>query len=317
MAPPPQSCTVILPAFNEGPSLPQLIDEIVAVAPAAGLSPLTLLIIDDGSTDDTWPQIKTAAETSPASVLGIRLRRNCGKSAALAVALSRVNTELVATLDADGQDDPAALTTLRETLDQGADLVTGWKSTRRDPWTRRAASGLFNLSARLAFGTRLKDMNSGLKLMRANVAADLAEQLTSDLHRYQPIIAHSLGYRVTETSVPHRPRLHGKSKFGIERYARGGFDLLMLLATTRYARRPGHLFGWLGIASGGTGVIILGYLSILWFQGVRPIGTRPLFSLGILLVLMGVQFFSVGFLASLLSHRPGSARATAPVAEEV
>ena len=209
------------------------------------------------------------------------------------------------------------LITLRETLDQGADLVTGWKSTRRDPGSRRAASALFNFCAGIAFGTRLKDLNSGLKLMRASVALDLAEHLTSDLHRYLPIIAHGLGYRVTETPVNHRPRLHGKSKFGLERYARGGFDLLILMAMTRYGRRPGHLFGWLGIASVGTGVLILGYLSILWFQGVRPIGTRPLFSLGILLVLMGVQFFSVGFLASLIRGQSNTRSTSPPIAEEI
>jgi glycosyltransferase involved in cell wall biosynthesis len=314
---PPRSCTFVLPAFNEAKSLGDVIDDIVLQAPRAGLHPITVLVVDDGSTDDTWSVTAAAANRHPGVVRGLRLRRNCGKSAALAAGFSRCQTDLVATLDTDGQDDPAALIVLRTTLDGGLDLVTGWKATRHDPWSRRTASLIFNTAVGRTTGLRLHDMNCGFKLMRASVAAELGDQLTSELHRFLPVLAHVRGFRVGEVAVPHHPRRHGQSRFGLERYPRGAFDLLFVLAAAHYGRRPEHLFGWLGLASGGAGTAVLTYLSWLWLQGVRPIGTRPLFSLGILLVVVGVQFLSLGFLAGLLGRPRGTGSKQWPIGESL
>jgi glycosyltransferase involved in cell wall biosynthesis len=315
--PPDQSCTFVLPASNEALSLGRVIDEIVHHAPQAGLSPITILVIDDGSTDDTWSTTTAAATRHPGIVRGLRLRRNFGKSTALATGFAHCETELVATLDTDGQDDPSALLDLRNALDTGLDLVTGWKASRQDPWSRRLASRIFNTVVGVCTGLSLRDMNCGFKLMRVELAREFVEQLTSEMHRFLPVLAHSHGFRVGEVIVPHHPRQHGQSHFGWERFPRGAFDLLTVLANSHYGRRPEHLFGWLGLLSGGSGIAILSYLTVLWWQGQRPIGTRPLFSMGILLVVVGIQFFSLGFLAGLIRKNTASAPRRWPIADRL
>lgn len=295
----------MLPAFNEAGSLLALVDEVVAAAPSAGFAPLTVVVVDDGSRDGTWDAVVAAHARHPAVVRGVRLRVNCGKSAALAAGLDAARTALVGTLDADGQDDPAAFAGLRVALDAGADLVTGRKADRRDRWSRRAASRAFNAAVRAVAGVPVRDVNSGLKLMRAEVAAEVAARLRNEWHRLIPVLAHLRGFRVAEVDVPHRPRRFGRSKFGRERIARGVFDLLTLVATARYGRRPGHLFGWLGVAFGGLGAAALTYLAIRWALGDRPIGTRPLLAYGAVLLTLGVQCLSLGFLAELVA---GAAR---------
>ena len=205
---------------------------------------------------------------------------------------------MIATLDADGQDDPAELPRLLAKLDEGYDLVSGWKVRRRDPWRRRLVSRVFNAVTGWISGVRLHDMNCGFKAYRAEVVRGLP--LYGELHRFIPVLAHERGFRVSEVPVNHRPREHGRSRYGIERYLRGFFDLITVTFMGRYRHRPLHLFGGLGLALGGIGFLICVYLTILWFAG-SAIGHRPLLTLGVLLVVVGMQFLSLGLIGEMIT----------------
>jgi len=204
------------------------------------------------------------------------------------------------TIDGDLQDDPAEIPPMLAKLEEGFDLVSGWKTRRQDPWTRRLLSKVFNFTARRMSGLRLHDMNCGLKAYRAEVVRGL--RLYGELHRFIPVLAHYRGYRIAELPVNHRPRSHGRSRYGIERYLRGFFDLLSVSFLGKYGHRPLHLFGGLGLFLGlsGTGVLI--YLTGVKIAG-GAIGKRPLLILGVLLVVVGIQLFSLGLLSEMIiSH---------------
>jgi hypothetical protein len=201
-------------------------------------------------------------------------------------------------MDADLQDDPAEIPLLLEKLDEGYDLVSGWKCDRRDPFARRLFSRVYNGTTGIVTGVRLHDMNCGLKIYRAEVFENV--RLYGDLHRFVPVLAHHLGFRTAEIPVNHRPRLNGRSRYGIERYARGFFDLLTVTYLGRYRHRPLHFFGGIGMLLGTAGSAILLYLTILKLSG-SAIGGRPLLMLGILLVVVGIQFFSLGLVGEMLT----------------
>lgn len=300
--------TVLAPARNERDSLGELVEQVRDAMDGQPRS-WELVIVDDGSTDDSW-QVILAQSALDDRVRGVRLRRNFGKAAALAAGVGEARGSYLVTMDADLQDDPAEVPGLLDILDGTdgggtgeADLVSGHKATRKDPLGKRIPSKFFNWMTGAITGLRLADHNCGLKAARTEVYRRVP--LYGELHRYIPSLAHQLGYRVREQAVHHRPRVYGSSKYGLERYVRGALDLLTVVALTRYGRRPAHLFGGLGLAFGTVGTLILLYLTGVWLFTAESIGTRPLLTLGILLEILGVQMVSVGLLAELVLHRTG------------
>ena len=308
--------SVVVPVYNEAPSLPQLVEELSAALDDLG-EEWEVLVVDDGSTDDTFATLARLNAEHP-SVRAVRLRRNSGKAAALDVGFAEAEGAVIVTIDGDGQDDPAELRQLLAKLDEGYDLVAGWKTTRRDPLMRRLVSRIFNAVTGRVSGVRLHDMNCGLKAMGAEVVADI--RLYGELHRFLPVLAHYRGFRVTEVPVNHRPRRHGRSRYGLERYVRGFLDLVTVTFMGRYRYRPLHLFGGVGLLLGATGTVTLAYLTVLKLSG-EAIGHRPLLTLGVLLVVVGIQFLSLGLLSELItSHheeRIGRRERTGRLVDEI
>jgi len=288
--------SVVVPVFNEERSVALLYEELQAALDPLD-EPWEALYVDDGSTDDTFGAL-TRLHARSDNVRVIRLRRNFGKAAALAAGFAQASGESIVTIDGDLQDDPAEIPPLLAKLAEGFDLVSGWKTRRRDPITRRVPSRLFNWTASRIAGVRLHDMNCGLKAYRAEVVHGLT--LYGELHRFIPVLAHERGYRVGELPVNHRPREHGRSRYGLERYLRGFLDLLTVTFIGRYRQRPLHLFGGLGLGLALVGFVILVYLTIVKLAG-HAIGERPLLTLGVLLVVVGLQFFSLGLLGELVT----------------
>ena len=290
--------SVVVPLLNEEPSLESLYHEI-----ANALEPLDhefeVVFVDDGSTDGSLSVLSRMHDELP-NVVVIHLRRNFGKAAALQAGFLEAKGDLVITIDADLQDDPAEIPKLLAKLDEGFDLVSGWKTRRNDPFARRLFSRIFNWSTGVISGVRLHDVNCGLKAYRAELLQGL--RIYGELHRFIPVLASYQGYRVAEIPVNHRARQHGSSRYGPERYIRGFFDLLSVTFMGRYRYRPLHLFGGIGLLMGAIGFVILTYLTMLWFWG-HGIGTRPLLTLGVLLVVVGIQFVSLGLISELVTSQ--------------
>jgi glycosyltransferase involved in cell wall biosynthesis len=300
--------SVVVPVYNEERSLAHLFDELAAVLDSLG-QPWEAIVVDDGSTDGTFGAL-TRLHAAHTNVRVVRLRRNFGKAAALSAGFEQARGDVVVTLDGDGQDDPAEIPRMLAKLDEGFDLVSGWKARRRDPLRRRVLSRIFNTVTSWVSGIRLHDMNCGLKAYRGEVVRGL--NLYGELHRFVPVLAHAEGYRVAELPVNHRPRAHGRSHYGVERYLRGFLDLLTVSFMGRYRHRPLHLFGGLGLVLGVAGLAILVYMTVLKVMG-EAIGHRPLLTLGVLLVVVGLQFFSLGLISELLtSHHMERRRERAP-----
>ena len=288
--------SVVIPVHDEERSVALLYDEL-----RSALEPLDkeweAIFVDDGSTDGTFAAL-TRLHSSADNVRVVRLRRNFGKAAALVAGFDQARGETVVTIDGDLQDDPAEIPRLLAKLDEGFDLVSGWKTRRRDPLSRRMLSRIFNAVTSRFSGVRLHDMNCGLKAYRAEVVHGL--RLYGELHRFIPVLAHYRGFRIAELPVNHRPREHGSSRYGIERYLRGFLDLLTVSFIGRYRHRPLHLFGGLGLALATIGIGILIYLSVEKALG-HAIGGRPLLTLGVLLVVVGMQFFSLGLISEMIT----------------
>lgn len=289
--------SVVVPLFNEAESLQPLHAQLTEVLTDLG-HPYEILFINDGSTDPSPSLIEQLCDQDP-RVGAIHFRTNFGKAAALDAGFKAARGDLVVTMDADLQDDPREIPRLLQALEHH-DLVSGWKKVRHDPWHKTIPSKLFNAVVRWASGLGLHDFNCGFKAYRAEAVRNLS--LYGELHRYIPMLVAWQGFRVTELIVEHHPRQHGKSKYGVERFAKGFFDLLTVLLNTRYRSRPLHLFGLLGLGLGGLGVVVLSYLTVLWFAGFGPIGNRPLLLLGLLLVTVGVQLVSTGLLGEMVAR---------------
>ena len=287
--------SVVVPVLNEREALPGLLDELEQALSTLGQD-FEVIVVDDGSADGSFELVEQRARDS-SWLRGVRLRRNFGKSAALATGFDHSLGEVIVTIDGDGQDDPADIPALLEVLDAGADIVSGWKRDRRDPFTRRLASRFFNRVTSRFSGLEMHDMNCGLKAYRGECAHSL--ELYGEMHRFVPVLAAQQGWRVDEIPVNHRPRQHGRSRFGVERYLRGALDLLTVTFIGRYQHRPLHLFGGIGLALTLVGLGISIYLTILRISG-EAIGQRPLLFLGVLLMVVGIQLLSLGLLGQML-----------------
>lgn len=285
----------MIPVYNEVDSLPRLHEELTAGLTNVG-RPYEILFVNDGSKDGSTERLDGLADADP-HVRVIHFRKNFGKSPALNAAFERVRGQIVLTLDADLQDDPAMIPDFVERIEAGADLVSGWKQRRHDPLGKTAPSKLFNAVVRRVSGVQLMDFNCGFKAYRIECIRELS--VYGGFHRFLPVLAGWKGFSVEQLVVNHRAREHGVSKFGVGRFFDGFLDLLTVLMVTRYRTRPLHFFGVLGATSGGVGLLLLGYLTVLWFLG-EPIGNRPLLTLGVLMTLAAVQFIGIGLVGELL-----------------
>lgn len=288
--------SVVVPVHDEERTIALLYDELRSALEPLGVA-WEAVYVDDGSTDGSFAAMTRLHAAEP-NVRVVRLRRNFGKSAALAAGFGQASGDVVVTIDGDLQDDPSEIPKLLAKLDEGFDLVSGWKAHRRDRWTRRLLSHVFNRVTGWLTGVRLHDVNCGLKAYRAEVVRGL--RIYGELHRFIPVLAHHRGFRVAELPVNHRPREHGRSRYGLERYVRGFLDLLGVSFMGRYRHRPLHLFGGLGLLLAGGGLVILVYLTAIKAMG-HAIGGRPLLTLGVLLVVVGLQFFSLGLISELVT----------------
>jgi glycosyltransferase involved in cell wall biosynthesis len=290
--------SIVVPLLNEEHSLEALYHEI-GIALDACNEPWEVVFVDDGSTDGSI-DVLTRLNAETTNVVVVHLRRNFGKAAALQAGFLEARGDIVVTIDADLQDDPAEIPQLLAKLDEGFDLVSGWKTRRNDPLLRRLFSRLFNRATAVVSGVRLHDVNCGLKAYRAEVLQGI--RIYGELHRFIPVLALYRGFRIAEIPVNHRERRHGESRYGPERYLRGFFDLLSVTFMGRYRHRPLHLFGGIGLLMGTVGFVILLYLSMLKLWG-HGIGTRPLLTLGVLLVVVGIQFVSLGLISELVTSQ--------------
>ena len=298
--------TVAVPVLDERGTLEELHQRVTEVLREMGAS-YEILFVDDGSVDGSRDVLRTLADADPA-VGVVRFRRNFGKSAALHAAFRRARGEIVITMDADLQDDPSEIPRLLAKLEEDdLDLVSGWKKKRHDPLGKTLPSKVFNFVVRRLTGLHLNDFNCGFKAYRGEVVKEL--DLYGELHRYIPVLADGMGFTCGEVPVQHHARKWGRSKYGVERMAKGFFDLLTVILLTRYRRRPLHLFGWGGLLSFTAGFLCLAYLTFMKLAFDQAIAGRPLFFLGVLLVLLGMQLVSTGLLGEMIngarSERPG------------
>ncbi|MGE4091694.1 MAG: glycosyltransferase family 2 protein [Candidatus Binatia bacterium] len=292
--------SVIVPALNEAPSLPELIQRIDTVLQQLAY-PYEIFVVDDGSTDNTLLVLRdlTARYTH---LHVVRLRRNYGKAAALSEAFARAHGNFLITMDADLQDPPEEIPRLLDQLRTHYDVICGWKQNRQDRWSRVLGSRLFNYVTRKMTGLTLHDINCGLKGYRRQVVQEL--RLYGEMHRFIPVIARQRGFVVGEIPVHHYPRRYGDSRYGWTRPLSGLFDLTTLIMLGRYTHKPLHFFGLLGLGCTALGAYIMLLLGIGWLQG-QWIGNRPLFLVSIFFLLSGLQFIFFGLLAELLIYLSG------------
>lgn len=289
--------SVVVPLFNEEESVVELSITLKKVLERIKAN-YEVIFIDDGSTDQSFLKIKEINHLNNRFKC-IKFKRNYGKSAALSAGFKLANGDYVITMDADLQDDPEEIPALIMKLNEGYDLVSGWKKKRYDPFVKKSTSKLFNFVTSVLVGLKLHDYNCGLKAYRKDVTKNI--KVYGEMHRYIPALAHLSGYKVTEIPVTHHPRKFGKTKFGSSRFINGLLDLITVIFTTKFIKRPLHLFGTLGILSFIAGFGIILYLTILKFFDSVPISNRPLFLVGILMAIVGVQFISLGLIAEMIT----------------
>ena len=293
--------SVVVPLFNEEESLPELVAWIDRVAHENSLS-YEVIMVNDGSTDGSWEVVKELSAKYP-TVKGISFMRNYGKSAALYSGFEMASGEVVFTMDADLQDSPDEIPAMRRMiLEEGYDLVSGWKRKRYDPIGKRWPSKFFNLTARIMSGIRLHDFNCGLKAYRLKVVKSI--EVYGEMHRYMPILAKHAGFkRIGEKVVEHHEPKYGYSKFGLERMVKGYLDLISVTFMSHFGRSPMYLFGGLG-----TLMFLAGFVAIAWIVVEKlawsvPVTNQPLFYFGLTTVVLGVQLFLAGFLGELINRR--------------
>ena len=295
-----QKLSIVIPFYNEVDSLAELYTRVSRSADtcvsAGQISDWELWLIDDGSTDGS-AEIAERFTASDSRVGLVVFRKNRGKAAALQAGFSRASGDVIITMDADLQDDPDEIPRFLEQLEQGYDVVSGWKKQRNDPAEKRIPSRLFNAVTAKGSGVKLHDFNCGFKAYRSEVVRSFT--LYGELHRYIPVLAARSGFRITEIVVQHHKREHGTSKYGIERYLRGLFDSMTTLFLLKYFDRPMYFFGRFGLISFLIGFVLCGILTVEWAMG-QSIGNRPLLLLGVMLILLGMQFFGTGYLASMI-----------------
>ena len=290
-----KNISIIVPIYNEELSINSLYEEIKTIVLDA-FNQYEIIFIDDGSNDTSYEIINQLA-SNDSNIIAIKLNRNYGKSDALAEGFKLAQYEYVATLDGDLQDDPNELVKLIDTLDDGWDCVSGWKKNRKDPYSKTIPSFFFNKFINFFSGLKLHDLNCGIKVYRKDAIQSL--NIYGGLHRYIPLLLFNNGYRVTESIVNHRSRKHGQTKYGKSRFFHGIFDFLTIYFLKKYFNKPMYFFGSIGFLLSFLGLLINLYLSILWFQGTY-IGSRPLFFLGILLIVVGIQSLSIGLIGELI-----------------
>jgi glycosyltransferase involved in cell wall biosynthesis len=289
--------TFVIPAYNEEQSIEQLYKEIVA---GRGEHQYEIIFVEDGSTDGTFEIMRNLA-LRDANVKVVRFRKNQGKAAALQTGFNYAGGEIIFTMDADLQDDPKEISRFLAKIEEGYDLVTGWKKKRYDPLSKKLPSKFFNFVTSLSFGLKLHDYNCGYKAYRRKVISEL--DIYGEMHRYIPALAHSRGFKVAELAVSHRRRQHGISKYGWERYFRGFLDLMTVKLLTHYARSPLYLFGNIGAVLSILGFLTALYLSILKIFYNQALSNRPLLFLAVLMIMVGLQFFSLGLLSELIVNQ--------------
>ena len=295
--------SIVVPVFNEEESLNLLADQIRSSMEQANLS-FEVRFIDDGSHDSSWLRIQEIAKSDP-RFHGTRFRRNFGKAAALGHGFLHCKGDRIAMMDADLQDDPAELPSMIAMLEDGLDLVSGWKQKRNDPWHKVFPSRVFNRMISFLTGVNLHDHNCGIKVCRAEVTGEIP--LYGELHRFIPVLAASRGFRIGEKVVAHRARTFGVSKYGATRFVRGFLDLLTVTFMTRYSRRPQHFLGGIGLGCFFSGLAVLAYLGFTWIvrfwnpDAYLPLHERPLMIYGLAALLLGAQFLSIGFLAEMIA----------------
>jgi glycosyltransferase involved in cell wall biosynthesis len=295
--------SVIIPLLNEEESLPELEAWIKKIMEEHSFS-YEIILVDDGSTDHSWEIIRRLTDENP-SVRGIKFRRNYGKSAALQVGFQECRGQVVITMDADLQDSPDEIPELyRLIAEEKYDLISGWKKKRHDPLSKTLPTKLFNAATRAISGIKLHDFNCGLKAYRKEVVKSI--EVYGEMHRYIPVIAKWAGFKkIGEKVVQHRARKYGVTKFGLERFVNGFLDLLSITFVGKFQKRPMHFFGSLGTLCFAAGFIIFGWLSVYKFFSENYEGglaDRPLFYFSILLLIIGVQLFTAGFLAELIAR---------------
>lgn len=290
--------SVVVPLYNEEQSLMPLSLSIRDALDRMN-STYEVIFVDDGSTDNSLKVLKEIHRKNRRYKF-ISFRKNYGKSAALSVGFQHAVGRIIVTMDADLQDDPNEIPRLIEKLESGYDLVNGWKRKRHDPISKTIPSKLFNLTTSILTGIRLRDFNSGLKAYKREVVKDI--KVYGEMHRFLPVLAHWDGFKVAEIPVIHHPRKFGKTKFGLSRFWHGLLDLVTILFTTRYSKRPLHFFGLIGLLIFLAGLIMDVEIVIEKLLGKTSISNRPLFTVGIVLIIVGVQFVSIGLLGEMITR---------------
>jgi dolichol-phosphate mannosyltransferase len=310
----------VIPTMDEVQSLSRLHREIVSVCDAEGVVP-QIIFVDDGSTDDSWHEIKQLAD-SHRGTQGIRFRRNFGKAAALSAGFAECRGNVVLTMDADLQDDPKEIPRFLAKLDQGFDVVSGWKRVRHDPWHKVLPSRVFNWLVSWLTGVRLHDHNCGFKAYRRPIVAEV--QLYGERHRFIPVLAASRGWKVGEIEVEHHAREYGRSKYGISRLVKGFLDLITIYMLTTFSGRPLHLIGAAGMFFFSIGAIGITYLSARWVISRLSdtiadlhLHETAIFFYCILALLLGAQFLLAGLLAELIVSRTVPGNPTYSIAERL
>ena len=290
--------SIVIPVFDEEGSLRDLHRKISDAMKTTGRS-YELIFVDDGSKDASLEILESLYRDDPAITV-LSFMRRYGKSAALGVGFDEAGGDVIITLDADLQDDPAEIPRLLEELDRGYDLVSGWKRHRKDPLSKTIPSKVFNAVTNWVTGLKLHDINCGLKAYRRSVTDQI--KVYGELHRFLPVFAHKMGYRVGEIPVTHHPRTQGKTKYGMGRFLHGFLDLLTVILVTGYTRSPLHFFGTIGVVFTAIGFGINCYLTVVWLRYHNIQGRHPLLTLGVLLMILGFTLISTGLLAELITR---------------
>ncbi|MFO7906730.1 MAG: glycosyltransferase family 2 protein [Planctomycetota bacterium] len=312
--------SIVIPVYNEEDSLEELHAELAEVASGQGYQ-MEMVFVDDGSTDSSWTVLQQLARKD-SRVRGIQFRRNFGKASALMAGFEAAQGSVVFTMDADLQDDPREIPRFLAQLDQGLDVISGWKQTRHDPWHKVGPSRVFNWLVGVMTGVRLHDHNCGFKCYRGEVVKEL--HLYGEMHRFVPVLAASRGWKIGEIVVHHRARQFGQSKYGVSRIIKGFLDLLTVSFLTDYGQRPQHVLGSIGLLCFGAGVLGITVLTGGWvvsrlFEGIDKLHLhqRALFYYSIVAVLLGAQFMAIGFLAELITARVGKDRGIYSVRDRI